>query len=268
MPHDPPARTFERPRLVAVGMFLAVFLALLISRWRLLDSPPTPDQARTFWLQAAYLADTGFDYRRLLHEEQAYARGGALTYNVTCTSPTVLALIMRATPTPRAAIIAYRLVNLACAAFLATLLWLTLRPWTGALGAALAAAALVTTPLVNVQIDLLGIDVATTAVALWATRALWRDQFVAAALWLTLASAIKTSATIVAIAAVLYIACLLVCGGWREATRARRLIVGLVVLAAAVGFQLLWFKIGGYDHDRVRPVAVGDDPVAGTVAVP
>src|SRR5262245_14432160 len=74
--------------------FLICFTLLCLFRFETLAVPPTREQARGMWYEAIFLAETGFDYVRLMTQEPGPDLNGARNY---CTSvmPTLLAVVMR-----------------------------------------------------------------------------------------------------------------------------------------------------------------------------
>ncbi|MFO0949396.1 MAG: hypothetical protein U1D30_26360, partial [Planctomycetota bacterium] len=68
--------------------FAVLLTGLIVTRWSILDSPPTTELARGLWLEAAYLADTNFDLHRLRTEEPGPDKNGAYHYMASfCLSP-------------------------------------------------------------------------------------------------------------------------------------------------------------------------------------
>lgn len=112
--------------------FLAVIFALVLAlHCDVLTVPPAIEQARGLWLQAAYLADSDFDFAGL-QNEPASGEVSAYNYQAWKTSlPTLLALLMKALPTTQSVIVAYRSLTFLGAALIAVLVHSVVRPFTG-----------------------------------------------------------------------------------------------------------------------------------------
>lgn len=161
--------------------FLALWAGITAWRWEIIDSPPYWDSAMGLFLEANFLAETGFDYRRLWFEERRFIEGGAAIY-LTSILPTVVAVLMTSLDTPREVFIAYHLFTFACAAGVALLVVAICRPWAGWLGAALIGAAVLTTPVFSTQIDMLGMDLPMLLMALLSAWCAVQRKFFWAAL--------------------------------------------------------------------------------------
>ena len=135
-----------------------------------LDSPPTKDQAMGLWMEANYLAESGFDYAALM-QQPGELLGGPKLYVISAL-PTFLAILMTLAPSPQHALIAYHGFTLACAAVVLTVVFELVWPATGWVVAALVCVALATTPAFSVQTEMCGMDMplaAAAAVAGWFT---------------------------------------------------------------------------------------------------
>ncbi|MGE0538281.1 MAG: tetratricopeptide repeat protein [Pirellulales bacterium] len=147
--------------------FCAAFVVILLVRFEVVDSPPFWDSIMAVWNEADYLAQSDFDYDGLLNRTRycLHPDGGRRAYGATII-PGVIALLMRNTPTPHAAIVCYHLLIFFCSACSAVLFFELVRPLTTPLGALLATLAAWTTPVFAVQIDLLGMEPPLIACAL------------------------------------------------------------------------------------------------------
>ncbi len=154
----------------------------LIAAWHgdILYEPPYWDAAMGLFLEANFLAEHNFDYRRLWFEEPRFIEGGAAIY-LTSVLPTLVALLMVWCPTPESVFLIYHLLTFACAAAVGILIWALARPFAGSPVAALAAAAVLTTPLLAVQIEMLGMDIPMLVAALASAAAFFQRRFVLAA---------------------------------------------------------------------------------------
>ncbi|MBX9791479.1 MAG: hypothetical protein K2Y37_21370 [Pirellulales bacterium] len=152
------------------AVFVASLAALTLLHFDALDSPPTKDQAMGLWMEANFLAESGYDYAALLQQPGEF-QGGPRLY-VISVLPTFLALLMKVTTTPQDAIFAYHVFTLACAAVVLAVVFELIRPATSTLIAVLCCGALATTPAFSVQVELCGMDVplaAVVAVSAWWT---------------------------------------------------------------------------------------------------
>jgi hypothetical protein len=154
-PRRLPRSNAAAAEVVLAAAAAAAFVALAFrSAMRL---PPTFDLARGLWLEAAYLADTNFNYARLMEEEPGNDAGAARNYVYTL-APGFIALLMRATSSPVEAVVAYRIASLLAAAAAAALVYRTLRTWLAAPVAALFAAWFLTTPVFLAQAAIVGFE--------------------------------------------------------------------------------------------------------------
>lgn len=178
----PAAAPLRWPALLS--LWLGVSLLLVVWRWHTLDSPPYWDQAFGLWMEANFLAETGFDYTRLRTVEPPGTQGGSRGY-VVSVLPTALALLMRSGATTHEVLVTAHVVHLLIgAAAVVGVLVVTRRlagSWTGAWLAALT----LTMPVFSAQVELTGLDVPTAA---WATAGMAllaadRQRLAIAACW-------------------------------------------------------------------------------------
>lgn len=158
VPESLPRRPRSKAAAWEVVLAFAAAAACVAIHFRSdLRLPPTFDLARGLWLEAAYLADTNFDYARLTREEPGNDAGAARNYVYTF-APGLIALLMRATSSPVEAVVAYRTATLLAAAAAAALVYRTLRTWLAAPVAALFAAWFLTTPVFLAQAAIVGFE--------------------------------------------------------------------------------------------------------------
>lgn len=213
-------------------VWLAVWLALIAWRHDSLTSPPYWDSAMGLFVEANFLVESGFDYRRLFYDERRFAEGGSAIYLISL-APTLVAAALAWLPSPRAAIVVCHLVNLGVAACGAVVLATILARRVGWRLALLAAIALLTTPLFLAQLDLISLEVPVATLGLVMLACLDRQRYVAAALAALLAFAIKLSGAVLTMALGCYLLFALVV---RPFQGERRQIVRLWLgLAAAFG---------------------------------
>lgn len=228
----------QRPWRNAALAFCVVWLGLIVWRWEIIDEPPYWDSAMGLFVEANFLAESGFNYSRLVTEERRFIEGGTGIYLVSV-MPTLVAALMWAAPSTHAVLLIGHLANLAVAAALLVLVYETLTPRTGRIGAALAAGALVSTPLFAAQVDMIGMDLPMTLVAFIAGRLLIADRYFSAAIVALLAYFIKLSGLLWMIAAfgccgLLLMAALL----RRDRAAAARYLAGVGALFMALGIEM------------------------------
>lgn len=225
------------------GAFAVTLVAVGLWRWDVRSAPPYWDAVYGIWFEAHFLEETDFDYRRLRYEEKHGTRGGAYSY-MTSIVPTALAVAFRLVPDSRAVITGYHWFNFACAAAIIATVWTVLRTRAGPIGAALVAAALVTTPVFSAQIDMASMELPLTLSALAAGLLAARRRWRAAAIACLVTFAIKTTGLLVAAAAAGFAALDLVTAR-RGSVRWRRALGGLAAHALVIVAALLVVRWGG-----------------------
>lgn len=224
----------RHPRMSWTLAFLAVWAAIVVWRFEVIQSPPYYDFATGLFVEANFLVESNFDYSALV-EEQRWLAGGAAVY-VTSIWPTVVALLMKYAPSTEAMLIAYHLIYFACAAGIALLVYALLVEQTGRLGAILTSAALLTVPSFAVQIDMLGMDLPVTLLTLLCALLLVRRHYALAAVPALGAYLIKASGRAAAMGALVYLLVLLAMQLRKASPRVRRaLTIGLGLNLAAIG---------------------------------
>ncbi|MGE0538282.1 MAG: tetratricopeptide repeat protein [Pirellulales bacterium] len=181
--------------------------------------PPYEDQSG-LWAEAAFLAESGFDYYGLLFEQHAYTDEvrGPRSYFISLV-PAVVALLMIWSSSPRMAVVVAHLATFAFASGVLLLAFDLLRRFQPRWIAALFCLALVTTPFFSTQVDMVGMDIPMALFALLAARAAVDDRIAAALGWATLTFFTKASGGVVTGAIVGYLS-LLVLLEWGLADRA------------------------------------------------
>ena len=222
-----------------VGLWLLV--AVLIGVWdrEVIDSPPYEDQAVGWWLEADFLADSGFDYYALLYEQEHYmsGQGGARSYMISVL-PTLLALVMTTAPDVQTTIVVVHLFGFACAAAILLLMYGVLRPRVGMAMAVAAPLAMATTPLFHTQVKIVGMDVPLTVFSLLAAICVWKRRYVLAAAVSMVAFAMKATGGLVVMATIVFLGLRWLLGGARlSASERRRLRRGLLANALALAAQ-------------------------------
>ena len=221
--------------------FGVVWLGLIAWRWEIIDEPPYWDSAMGLFVEANFLAETGFNYGRLVTEERRFIEGGTGIYLVSV-MPTLLALVMRTAPSTHAVLVIGHLANFAVAAAILVLVYDTLTPRAGRIGAALAAGALLSTPLFAAQVDMIGMDLPMTLVAFVAGRLLIAERYYSAAVIALMAYFIKLSGLLWMIAAFGCCGLLLISALLRadRAAGARHLVgMGALFMALAVEMAVM-----------------------------
>ena len=223
---------------------VSIFLALAVWRHAYLDSPPYWDDATGLWADAAFLADTSFDYTALA---QARAKAGSLP-ETTVVAPTLLAAIMIAAPSQ--AIVVGHLIVIAAAAAVALLLVALLRNPAGWPAAVMLALLFMVTPLVSAQVEQLGSQLPMCALCLlslwlWG-RGMWKSSVATAGF----AILVNTMAIVLPIAVVVYLLFKLFgtsrqwasSAGWRAVGPQ---LIGYTSLTAAAMLLIAWLGANG-----------------------
>ena len=249
--------------------FLLAWGALVAWRHEVLPLPPYYETAMGLFREADFLVDTHFDYERLRSREPPSNEGGAHSYVVSAL-PTLLALLMMVSPTPITTSVVAHLFSFAAAAVMVVaLVWLVARrsnPWYGAA----IAAAVITTPLVITQVELIGMDVPMAACVLLGVAAVVEARYALAALACLSAFFMKSTGLIASVAIILYLA-----SAWSTSRLAKGnhcavdsirvgrhgLLLGafwnILALLAGVGI----YAWGGI-HSRLMRVGFADDWIA------
>ena len=203
-----------------------VAAASLLLYWQrdVLRLPPFQDQAVGWWTEADYLATSNFDYRRLLYEENHFMDSdpGPRSYLISVL-PTALALGMLWVPETETLIVVVRVVTFLLGSLLLVGLWhcMTAIGTPRGLGV-LYCAALATTPLFIVQLDLMGMDVPLTLAMLAGAVLLWSGRWQAAAVMSFAAFALKATGQLLTLAGITYLVLRLSLGWHSTGTRERR----------------------------------------------
>jgi len=244
-----PDPTFRRLK-VWQWAALALLLGLGIGAWRyeIIDSPPYWDFAIGLWTEANFLAETGFDYALLWYDEKPIRDGGAHCY-ITSVMPTLLALAM-GTGSPRSVIIGYHVFTFACTAVVLCQVLALLRPQLSWTTASLVTLAIVTTPLFNVQVDMLGMELPLAVCALATTQFVLGGRYGLAALASTAGFLIKATGVVITTATLAYLTLRWIV---RDETDRRELLWGLACNLAALALQLVIVKWGGHIDSQLVP---------------
>lgn len=226
--------------------FFVFFLVLAILHLDALDLPPSEDQARGIWMEAAFLYETNFDFGYLARHAQYYSGPAGERAYLVSVLPAGIALLRTATGSPDAAILAYKLFTLACGAGVGRIVYGLLRRRLDAWESALGAAAALTIPAVACQLDMLGMELPAMLLLSLGVRALVDERFPAAALWYLAAGFVKLVSLVFVFGAVLYIAALAASGHFSRAPRAqRRPALGAAMLLGVFALQVILFRASG-----------------------
>jgi len=186
--------------------FVVIFFILLVSRREVIFLPPFEDQAMGLWLEANYLVENNFDFWSLRFEEAHFNEPGhgARSYMVSVL-PTMQALLLKAAPSNRSAIVLSHLAQIACGSAILLIVFFVLKIKVGVIGALLSIAGLLTLPLFVVQIDMLGMDVPTTLFSLWCALFVWQQRYKWAAVASTLAFLMKPNGALLTMATIAWL---------------------------------------------------------------
>lgn len=218
-----------------------LFACLAVRHADVLWLPPYEDQAIGLWAEADYLVEHNFDYRKLRYDEPHFnsPQRGARSYMVSV-MPTLTALLMKYGPSREAGFFAAHLIALAWAAIVGWLVYAMLRERSRWI-AALAAAATLTTPLLEVQAEMLGMDTPVAVCALLTALCVLRERYLLAAALGTLAFLVKPTG---ALATAVTLCCLALRSALLAGPARHRALVGLAVNAAALALQIAIFRWG------------------------
>lgn len=240
----PLAADAREPRLPSwrrFGLTTGLLFCLLVARHAdTLWLPPYEDQAVGLWAEAEFLLENDFDYFKLRYDEAHFNSPGhgARSYMVSVL-PTIVAVLMKLAPSREISFFAAHLLTLAATALTGYGVFALLRSysvWT----AALTAAALLTTPLMEVQAEMLGMDMPVALCAVLTLGLLLRERYLLAAIAGTLAFLCKPTGSLATVAAICCLAMLCYAG---PVVR-RRAGVGLLVNLAALALQIGLFIWG------------------------
>jgi hypothetical protein len=220
-----------------------LFALILIVRWSVLDSPPYFDFALGIWREAEYLARTGFDYRSLRYEcdTSSSEMGGPRCYMISAI-PTFLAVGYRTLPLPTGPVIAYHLVVFAVAALSVVIFYEMLRERMGVFASLAGSLALITTPILCVQVDMLGFEMLLVTTAMLWLRSMSKQRYGWAIVWSIAGFFVKATGALLTLTLGIY---LLVRGGMelvRDPRQGRR----------QLGYAMLSLVLFGAEQGLLR----------------
>jgi hypothetical protein len=239
----------------------SLMIGMILLTWRneTLNQPPFQDQAVGYWAEASYLARTGFDYYRLLYQENHYMDtvSGPRSYMISIV-PTAVAVLMRLSTEPMTAIIWSRLISFVFGGFIVYQVFSMMIPRLGRWNSFLLTTAMATLPAFITQIELIGMDVPLAAAILVSMLYLIRHQFVLSGIWSFIAFSIKATGQLMSLVAITYLLLQLLPsrGSRRQETRT-------LLAAALVGNVALFIvesMIIGWGDTSVKYLAVDPWP--------
>lgn len=244
----------------ATAVSIAIVFGLLAAwQYDVLHERPMQDQGAAIWTEADYLVETGFDYHRLLYDETHFMDDdpGPRSYMISV-YPTLLGLSMIAIPNVETHIVVMRLLSFLFGAIILVMFFRLIPPSVPRGVALLLTVALATTPLFIVQLDLIGMDVPLTVVMLVAAVYLFRERWVAAALWGFAAFAVKATGQLSTLAGITYLVLRIVLGLGRE-SKSSLLTYG-IGLAAHLVMLAIESALIAWGDTSVQYLASGDWP--------
>lgn len=258
-------RHMNRRLARAVIAVVAITVIISILRREIIDAPPYYDFGFSVWLEARYLANSGFDYWGLRYEEEFLLEkeGGTRAY-MTSVLPTVIAVCLTLSPTVRGALIAYHVFTFFCASLVTYAVYAIVRPRLGKLRAFLLTLAVMTTPLFCAQIDMMGMEIPLAGMTCLSALALDRGAYRLSVLAGMAAFLMKASGLIVSVALAIVLSSLLffgLLGGGLDRERFRRLGVAWLWSIAVLGAQYALINWGGAFHGQI----MGGAPLAMTL---
>lgn len=226
--------------------WLVVLAALAAWHAPIITSLPYEDQSIALWTEANFLVETGFDFYRLRYHENHFMapEPGARSY-VISVLPSIVALLMIVCPNIETLVVVTHLLTLACTSVIVLLMYAAARPWAGRTGSVLICLMLLTTPLFDVQVQMVGMDLPLAAFALLAATLLWRHHFVWAAVASMGAFFMKATGGLITMTGLVYLLGLLLLGPVaRDAAFRRKCLGGLAAHGLALVVQTLLVSIG------------------------
>lgn len=212
--------------------FIGVFVLLFVSRFGSLLSPPYWDAATGPWTDAAYLADSGFDYAGLSLARTQDESPPSDTIIV----PTLLAILMCVLPS--LAIPIWHLLIFVATTVVVVLIVSLLRRRTGWSAAIVMALVLFFTPLFSAQVEQLDTQLPMCSLGLASLFCLSRGRWVTSVLLAGLAIVVDIAAIGLIIGATVFLATL-----WWQSQKA--VLRPLFVYAGLLVF-VLWIAWGLY----------------------
>ncbi|MGD9645538.1 MAG: tetratricopeptide repeat protein [Pirellulales bacterium] len=227
-----------------LGAWLAVWLGLTAWRWDVARDPPYCDFAIGLFVEADWLDKHDFDYGRLRYVEPPGNDGGPRVY-MTSVLPTLVAMLFRSGLSQTGVQVVLHLANFACAAALLVMAYALVRPLAGKWGSLALVAAIVTTPLFSVQVEMIGLDLPMATFAVAAALLALRGHYGWAALAALASFAMKNTGLVGSIAIWLYVAAVLgVALASRQPRNWWRDGLGFVALSASLTAQWFVFRWG------------------------
>ncbi len=235
------------------GAFMALFLLILVWRYEVVTSPPYWDNAIGLWMEANFLVETNFDFARLRNEEKSVWDGGARTY-VTSVLPSAVAWLLIALPSTRAVLVAFHLFTFACTAIVVLSIFALVARRIGVVGGLSVSVALVSVPLFNTQLDMVGMEMPLAAGVALCAVAVDRQRFGLATLASLAAFLMKPTGALATLATLAYIGGRLLAGGdAAQPTLKRRLTCGLFASLAVLAIELFLIYLGGTVSTLTEP---------------
>jgi len=215
-------------------LWLFIFGALVVWKSGVLDWPPYAEQAETLWTEAIFLSENDFNYP-LLWSQRQIGEGGVRAYS-TSILPAVAGVLIRFFREPDHTFIAYRLLNLAAASAIAVFVLQSTKPYIGWLGSIGVTLCLLTMPLFNVQLEMLGMEIFLAAATAGCVVLLAADRPIAALIGAVAAFLLKQSAVLITLMVAAFAVVAWIAAKPIERPARRRVVaVSLVVALAQLG---------------------------------
>lgn len=234
-----------------VGLVLVFFVLLLVWRGEVIMLPPYYETGMGLFREAEFLSATNFDYMALRYDEPVGNDGGAYCY-MTSVLPTLVAVLMQTTPSPGIVFLICHLLWFLAGAIIAAGVSGLTRSQLGVPASIGLALAVITTPLLVVQVELMSMDVPMTALGILAVWALVRGRYGWSAVAGFAAFAAKPTGLIVTLASLIYLTLGLLVR--RSDSAERRIILrGLCYHAVALTAEVGIYAWGGI-HNRLQRI--------------
>jgi hypothetical protein len=185
------------------------FLLILVIRWEILTEPPYWDASMGLWSEADVIREKQFDLYQQWLVEPGWKSGGDSAYRFSLL-PVLIAGLMTVLPTPTATFVTYHLITFLFAGMIAGLFGeLVVRRFGWPTGI-LSTFALLTSPVLCTQIDMLAMEIPIALISVLALRSVDERHFLRSAGILTFGLLFKVTVMVLLMAHLCLLSLLLV----------------------------------------------------------
>lgn len=246
----------------AALVFVLSFVAILITRWEVLDARPGVDQIGLM-SEAHFLYESGFDYSAL-RAQTPMDQGGNYRAYVVSILPTVIAGFRTLGCTIEQSIIAYHLFIFVVAAAVCALFFAFVAWRVDSFAAVLSTVAMMLNPLLSTQADMITMEIPLICATLVTAIAVQRQQWLLATVVTLAAALIKTTGVVVTLAVATTLAFQLAVA-WTRVDWTKRLTwLGILAIGGLfVGMEMAFTFWGGTLQSRIAaPQVINPLPAA------